>query len=86
MGEDEKKYITYCRQLFQGICRGEVVMEEILDERGVLLNIKVGKADMPLVIGVGGRHVAAIRTLVHAAGRAEGEKVSVKIIEPALST
>lgn len=80
--DEEKSYVAYCQQLFQGICRGTVEVERSVDDRGTLLSVRIGKGDMPAAIGRGGSNITAIRTLVNAAGKAAGEKVSVKVIEP----
>ena len=45
------------------------------------VNIKVDKSDMGKVIGKDGRIAKAIRTIVKAAGRKEGVKYTVTILE-----
>lgn len=80
--DEERKYVEYARQLAQGLCKGIVEVERRIDERGILLLIKAEKADIPVLIGKGGNTITAIRTLINAAGRIEGEKVSVKVPDP----
>jgi uncharacterized protein len=50
----------------------EVQVEEVADDRGVLLTLRVAKDDMGKVIGRGGRTARAIRTVMKAAAVREG--------------
>ena len=50
----------------------EVQVEEVDDDRGVLLTLRVAKDDMGKVIGRGGRTARAIRTVMKAAAAREG--------------
>jgi predicted RNA-binding protein YlqC (UPF0109 family) len=58
-----------------------VEVTEIQDERGLLLQLKVGPEDMGKVIGKGGRTARAIRAVVKAAGVREGIHAAVEIVE-----
>ncbi|HET7236151.1 MAG TPA: KH domain-containing protein [Actinomycetota bacterium] len=49
-----------------------VQVEEVEDDRGVLLTLRVAKDDMGKVIGRGGRTARAIRTVVKAAAVRQG--------------
>jgi predicted RNA-binding protein YlqC (UPF0109 family) len=49
-----------------------VQVEEVEDDRGVLLTLRVAKDDMGKVIGRGGRTARAIRTVVKAAAVRKG--------------
>lgn len=49
-----------------------VRVEEVEDDRGVLLTLRVAKDDMGKVIGRGGRTARAIRTVVKAAAVRQG--------------
>jgi predicted RNA-binding protein YlqC (UPF0109 family) len=57
-------------------------VEETLDERGVLLTVKVAPGDVGRLIGRSGTTAHAIRTIVRAAGGAENARVSVRIENP----
>jgi hypothetical protein len=50
----------------------EVQVEEVADDRGVLLTLRVAKDDMGKVIGRGGRTARAIRTVMKAAAVRQG--------------
>jgi len=49
-----------------------VQVEEVADDRGVLLTLRVAKDDMGKVIGRGGRTARAIRTVMKAAAVRKG--------------
>ena len=50
----------------------EVQVEEVTNDRGVLLTLRVAKDDMGKVIGRGGRTARAIRSIIKAAAVREG--------------
>jgi len=50
----------------------EVRVEEVEDDRGVLLSLRVAKDDMGKVIGRGGRTARAIRAVMKAAAVRKG--------------
>lgn len=60
----------------------EVKVERKLDERGVLLTLKVAPEDMGVVIGRQGATANAIRTLVRIVGRKNNAHINLKIEEP----
>ena len=59
----------------------EVSVERQDDDLGVLLSVRVSKADMPSVIGKDGRTINAIRTVVRVFGAKNDERVNIKVIE-----
>lgn len=63
-----------------------IVVERTLDEMGVLINLKVHKYDMGVVIGRGGATSNALRALVRIVGSKNNEKVALKILESDGST
>lgn len=79
--ETEKRYVEYCRQVVQGIVRGPVEVERILDDRGVLLLIRVEPKEIGAVIGRQGETINAIRKLMKCAGAIEDDGVSVKVAD-----
>lgn len=54
-----------------------------VDERGVLITLKINQADMGYVIGRKGQTARAIRTLVKIVGAQNNARVNLKIEEPA---
>ena len=65
---------------------GEVSTTRIVDERGVLITLKVNPEDMGYVIGRSGQTARALRTLLKAVGSKENARVNLKIDEPEGST
>jgi predicted RNA-binding protein YlqC (UPF0109 family) len=61
----------------------DVVVERIIDERGVLLTLKINPQDMGYVIGKKGQTAKAVRTLLKIVGAKNNARVNLKIIEPA---
>ncbi|HHU93286.1 MAG TPA: KH domain-containing protein [Halanaerobiaceae bacterium] len=57
----------------------EVVVNEVLGEKSVILEVSVAEEDMGKIIGKQGRIARAIRTVVKAAATREGKKVIVDI-------
>ena len=53
-----------------------------LDERGVLLTLKVSKEDMGKIIGKSGQTAKALRTLLRIVGSKNNARVNLKIVEP----
>ncbi len=64
----------------------EVKVERSADDMGILLSVSVAKMDMGRVIGKEGQVAKSIRTILNSFGYNAKEKVSVKILEPALSS
>lgn len=56
---------------------------ETLDEKGLFLLVNVSRPDMGRVIGKGGENIEAIRTILRTIGGKVGQKVSLKVNEPA---
>lgn len=59
-----------------------VSVERTVDELGVLITLKVGKADMGKVIGKNGQTAKALRTLLRVIGSKHNARVNLKIVEP----
>lgn len=60
----------------------DVRTERTIDERGVLILLKVNPADMGYVIGREGQTARAIRTLLKIVGARNDARVTLKIEEP----
>jgi len=60
----------------------DVAVERTIDERGVLLTLKVNAADMGYVIGRKGQTAQAIRTLLKIVGAKNNSRVNLKIYDP----
>ena len=59
----------------------DVEIEEVEDDQGVVLELRVHAEDVGKVIGKRGRTAKALRTLVRAAGALEDEDVTVEILD-----
>ena len=64
----------------------DVVITRTIDERGVLLNLKISPADMGQIIGRQGQTARALRTLLRVVGAKNNARVNLKIEEPEGST
>lgn len=60
----------------------DVSSERTVDERGVLLTLKINPEDMGYVIGRQGQTARAIRTLLKIVGAKNNARVNLKIYEP----
>lgn len=60
----------------------DVVVDRTVDERGVLLTLKVNPEDMGYVIGRQGQSARALRTLLRIVGVRNNARVNLKIFEP----
>jgi uncharacterized protein len=60
----------------------DVKIERTIDERGVLLTLKINPADMGQIIGRQGQTARAIRTLLRVVGAKNNARVNLKIEEP----
>ncbi len=59
-----------------------VEVERTVDERGVLLTLKVDPSDMGYVIGRHGNTAKAIRTILRTLGMKTNARINLKIFEP----
>jgi hypothetical protein len=60
----------------------DVQIDRTVDERGVLLTLKINPADMGFVIGRQGQTARAIRTLLKIVGARNNARVNLKIYDP----
>ena len=60
----------------------KVSTERTVDERGVLITLKLDPSDMGYVIGKQGQNAKAIRTLLRLVGARNDARVTLKIDEP----
>ncbi|MFH0854374.1 MAG: KH domain-containing protein [bacterium] len=60
----------------------DVTTERTVDERGVLIKLKINPADMGYVIGRKGQTARAIRTLLKIVGAKNNARVGLQIEEP----
>src|SRR3989338_7712781 len=63
-----------------------VEVTRTVDEKGVLLTLKVDKEDMGKVVGKGGQTAKSIRILLRVIGAKTNSRVNLKIVEPDGST
>jgi predicted RNA-binding protein YlqC (UPF0109 family) len=59
----------------------DVRIEEVEDDQGVVLELRVNAEDVGKVIGKRGRTAKALRALVRAAGALDDEDVTVEILD-----
>jgi len=75
------------RQLIEDIVRSlvdlpdQVQIKEVVGEHAHVLELQVAKEDLGKVIGKGGAHATAIRTLMAAASGKEKKRYILEIIE-----
>jgi len=82
---DKPQYQEFVEMVVKGIVDhpNEVSTEKTVDERGVLLTLKLNSEDMGYVIGRQGQNARAIRTLLRLVGAKNNARVTLKIDEPA---
>ncbi len=62
--------------------RDQLVIEQTVDDLGILLTVRVSERDMGKLIGKSGQTVKALRTLLRVIGGNTAERVNLKILEP----
>lgn len=60
----------------------KVVVDETVDDLGILLHLRVGKNDMGRIIGKEGRTSQSIKNLLHVLGAKSDTRINLKIEEP----
>lgn len=60
-----------------------IVLEQTIDDIGLLINLQSHKDDMGRIIGKNGQTIKSIRTLLRVIGKRENQRINLKIIEPA---
>lgn len=81
MVEQDKQFLeTVVKQIVGN--PNDVVVDRTIDERGVLLTLKINPADMGYVIGRKGQTAQAIRTLLKIVGAKNNSRVNLKIYDP----
>ncbi|MFA6417448.1 MAG: KH domain-containing protein [Patescibacteria group bacterium] len=81
MEEQDKKFLEIIVKNIVGN-PNDVVVDRTIDERGVLLTLKINPADMGYVIGRKGQTAQAIRTLLKIVGAKNNSRVNLKIYDP----
>ncbi|HZJ41216.1 MAG TPA: KH domain-containing protein [Candidatus Saccharimonadales bacterium] len=81
MEEQDKKFLEIIVKQIVGN-PNDVVVDRTIDERGVLLTLKINPADMGYVIGRKGQTAQAIRTLLKIVGAKNNSRVNLKIYDP----
>jgi len=62
--------------------KAELKINSIVDERGLLFEIKVKEDQMGRLIGKGGKTIQSIRTILGVLGTKIDQKIFLKILEP----
>ena len=60
----------------------ELLIEQTVDQLGVLLTVRVSERDMGKLIGKSGQTVKALRTLLRVIGGNSAQRLNLKILEP----
>ena len=79
--EMDQEFVEYVVKAIVGHPE-DVQTERVIDERGVLITLKVNPADMGYVIGRQGQTARSIRTLLKIVGAKNNARVNLKIYEP----
>ena len=79
--EMDQEFVEYVVKAIVGHPE-DVTTERTIDERGVLITLKVNPADMGYVIGRQGQTARSIRTLLKIVGAKNDARVNLKIYEP----
>ena len=81
MAEVDKEFLEYLAKALVDN-PDDVRVDRKVDERGILLTLHVGAADMGHVVGRQGTTAKAIRSLLRIVGIKNDSKVNLKIAEP----
>lgn len=81
---DTSSEVGYLTLIIKGLVSkpDEVVVDKIVDEKGILLSISVAREDMGKVIGKMGTTAKSLRVIMHAFGYNNKQVVFVKVLEP----
>lgn len=73
----------FVRHVLEKICEntGAISVDQIEDERGFLITVRVAEEDMGKIIGKQGQMISSLRTLVKVIGARENERINLKIGE-----
>ncbi|MBC7795660.1 MAG: KH domain-containing protein [Pyrinomonadaceae bacterium] len=58
-----------------------VTVEESSERSATTLKVRVDNADMGRLIGREGKTIKALRSLIHAAGQKNGQRIQLEIVE-----
>ena len=78
---NDKEFLEYIVKAIVGVPE-DVSVERTVDERGVLLTLKINPSDMGYIIGRRGQTAQAVRTLLKIVGAKNNARVNLKIYEP----
>ena len=84
---DGRRGVAAMKQLIEDIVKAlvdrpeEVQIKEVVGDHAHVLELRVSKEDLGKVIGKGGAHASAIRTLMAAASGKEKKRYILEIIE-----
>lgn len=79
--EEDKQYLQIIIAPLLSVS-GELRVDRIVDERGILLSVSVNKVDMGKILGKTGETARAIRRIMHQFGASRQLHLSVKFNEP----
>lgn len=79
--------MTAIKQMVDYICKAladkpeEVEVDEVMGESVIMLELKVADEDMGRIIGRGGRHINAMRTLARVLGGKMAKRISLELVD-----
>lgn len=80
--QSENNYVGLCADILRYLCRhGDAEIQKRVDERGVLLTVRVPAPDLPVVLGRKGATIRAIRRVVRVVGALENAGVSIRLLD-----
>lgn len=81
MAEKDQEFVEYIVKALVDN-PDKVETNRTIDERGVLIELKVEPSDMGKIIGKEGKTAKSIRTLLRVVGAKNNARVNLKIVEP----
>lgn len=84
MSEQNLPGYDFLSYVLEAICDDvdQLHIDQIRDDMGVLLTVKVSDKDMGKLIGKSGQTIKALRTLLRIIGGNANERVNLKVLEP----
>lgn len=77
----EKKFLEF---ILQNLLSDQenIMVNEQMDDLGLLFTVSVGEEDMGKLIGKGGQTIQAIRTILRMMGSKRQQRINLKVLEP----
>ena len=78
----ETNEVEYLEAIVKPLIKNDLTIEKTVDDRGILLTIKLEQEDIGRVIGKAGETARAIRRLIRQYGMTNEKHIAMKIYEP----